>query len=162
MRTTPVTCLLAIVLAVLFLPVQAAKENFDRSKPHLSFYARSTGPDLANFDVIRGLGVEIEAVEYQDKGDPVLRKRPGRVKYGDITLRRPYRGTSDVETWALAATRGEVKAHDITITIIDKRSRVVRTYLLYGAFPTRWTVDTAHDGNLTETLQVAVERVELQ
>ena len=162
MRYSAVTLAIALIATLLVAPAQAAKENFDRSKPHLSFYARSTGPDLANFDVIRGLGIEVEAQEYQNGDDPLTRKRPGRVKYGDITLRRMYRGPSDVETWAVDASRGKVSRHDIVITIVDQQAQVVRTYNLYGAFPTAWTVDSSRDGSLTETLTVAVDRIELQ
>lgn len=142
-------------------PVEAAKENFDRSKPHLAVSTKAEGVDLSGFQQLEGFGIEVAVVEYQDPSDPVVRKRPGRVKYGDITLKRGYTGATDVQDWASEAVGGAVQRRDVTIVILEPSASPVRTFVLLDCFPSSWTLETDEDGHLVEKITLAVERVEL-
>lgn len=161
MKQVVISVFTLLVLSFASVHADAAKENFERSKPHLSFFVGSPGLDMRNFDVVVGPGIEVETIEYQDGDDLVLRKRPGRTKYSNITLKRGYRGSSDVEQWAMRATRGRVERQDIVITVIDRKTELSRTYNLLESFPVSWNVSPDEKGQLIETLVFAVGRVEL-
>ena len=141
--------------------VEAAKETFNRSKPHVSFSTKAEGVDMAGFQQLEGMGVEIEVIEYQDGDDPVLRKRPGRVKYGDITLERPYTGATDVQEWANEAARSKAQRRDVTIVMLDPSATTVREFTLIDCFPSSWELATDDKGLVIEKIELAVERVEM-
>ena len=46
-----------------------------------------------------GIESRVELLEYQQGEDIILRKRPGRVKYGDITLKKGYLATTAFYKW---------------------------------------------------------------
>ena len=141
--------------AALFLPdAQAAKEQFDRSKPHVNVAASSADLDLSGFNQMHGLGVEIESLE-----DPTApeRKRPGRTTYSDITLKRAYKGATDVQEWA---TGGGLPLRDITIHLITRSAKPVARFELIECFPTSWRLDTDDDGDTIESIVLRVNRIE--
>jgi phage tail-like protein len=155
-----ITWLMVLSCALIGLQAQAAKENFDRSKPHLSFAVKAGDLDMAGFRQVDGLGIDIEVIEYQDGEDLILRKRPGRVKYSNITLERAYRGATDIEEWAMEALRGKMSRREISILIVDKAAAVVRSYNLFECFPTSWKLGTNDEGVITERITLAVERLD--
>ncbi|MCB1216110.1 type VI secretion system tube protein Hcp [bacterium] len=90
-----------------------------------------------NFAVLMGGSSYGGSVEYQDGNDLVLRKRPGRVKYGDITLKKGYIVDSSlsflmtmdtgytgdnraVQDWIKATVEGKEWKRSITIKEITK------------------------------------------
>ena len=78
MGKTTLTALLLAVILGWSITAEAAKENFDRSKPHVSVSVKTSGVDMGGFRQMDGFGLQIEVIEYQDGEDRVLRKRPGR------------------------------------------------------------------------------------
>ena len=150
------------VCAVLFLSTaDAAKENFDRSKPHLTISINIDGDDFGSVAGINNLGIETPSEEER-------RKRPGRTKYSNITLKRGYTGSTDLQDWATKATaEGELCkdcTRDITINMISRNGEIVRTFDLIDAFPVSWKIDTesgGKDSTVTETLEIRVNRIDM-
>lgn len=73
------------------VPALPARERSPGSKPHLQPGGRITGQvekSHGAFKNVDGLSVEQEVIEYQDGTDAATRKRPGRTKYNNITLKR--------------------------------------------------------------------------
>ncbi len=159
-RKVFIDLLLAGLIAACCLPAMAAKENFDRSKPHISFIAKSGGINLSGFDQMRGLGVETEATEYVDDSDPVVRKRPGRTKYSNVTLERVYQGATDLEDWANESARGKVQRREISLVMYSRSNDAIRSFNLIDCFPVAWSLETNDDGFMIERLTLSVDRVQ--
>jgi len=130
---------------------------FDRSKPHVSFVVSTTDLDMSGFQQMSGLGIETEVVEHQDPNDLLTRKRPGRVKYGNITLQRAYNGATDVQRWTSEAANGKVQPRTISVEMYDRTAALVRTFTLQDCFPASWKLATDDNGFVVERLALAVD-----
>jgi phage tail-like protein len=148
------------MLGVLSTPAHAAKEKFERTKPHLNVGLSAAGVDLTGFYDMSGLGIDIAVVEVRDGSTSVVRKRPGRTTWSDITLKRGYLGATDVQNWALEALRGDVQRRDITIVILDRDGDAVRRLNLVSCFPTGWELSTNDDNLLVEEVTLTYDRID--
>ena len=77
------------------------------------------------FTECSGLGSENEVVEHKvvdSSGHEAVRKIPGRLKWGDITLKRGITASLDLWTWRDEIVQGNVKAarQNCTITMLDR------------------------------------------
>ena len=114
------------------------------------------------FDEIEGLSGSIEMVEFQDGEDLVLRKRPGRVRFGDITLRRGLLDQSQFYTWWYAARAGKEARRGLGIEFLDERNRIVMRWRMQ-AWPVSWEISArGAKGNFValESFTLAVEDAE--
>ena len=164
-RITLFTGLLAFASVALFqaADAQAAKEKFERTKPHAN--VSTIGPielDLRGFTQLSGLGVEVEVVETEDPSSGVIRKKPGRTTYANITLKRGYFGPTNVEVWATDGLRGEIPLIDFRVDIVTPSAEPVSRIDLFECFPTRWELGTNEKGEVQETLTIACDRIELK
>ena len=128
------------------------------SQPGLAFNVEIDGKDAGHFSAATGIELQVEAVEYQDGDDPVTRKRPGRVKYGDITLKRAYTGDRVLSDWAAGARFGTLQLRKISVEIWDQ-TRGVRLQRIdfLDCFPTSWRLDADSDGDgLGETIRISI------
>ncbi|MBD3649590.1 MAG: phage tail protein [Pseudomonadales bacterium] len=163
MRPNPVLmlCLCLSVTLSISMSAEAAKENFVRSKPHLSVAVSTPDIDLAGFRAISGLGVDVEVAVYESGSGGGARKLPGRTTWSDITLKRGFTGSSDVESWVNEGFLGDLQRRDISLVMHDSAMRIVRTYHLVGAFPVKWRIVTDQDGYLLEEVSLTFDRVEI-
>ena len=119
------------------------------------------------FAVVEIPSAEIEAIEYREGGDrtSAARKLPGRVRYGNVVLRRGISGRLDLWEWFKAVRDGQPARRDVTITLLDEQRQPVQRWLLRGAWPVKYDpTDLNGKGNevLIETLELAVEGIELE
>lgn len=128
-----------------------------------SFRVKIEGFRNAEFAEIDGLSGAIEVVEFQDGDDLVERKRPGRVSFGNITLRRGKLEAKEFYRWWFAASVGKVKRRSVGIQFLDARNRVIMSWKL-EAWPVSWNISAqgAKGGGLValETFVLAVETLE--
>lgn len=103
------------------------------------------GVNAGYFKGVDGLSAEIEVIEFQDGDDYYLRKRPGRAKFSDVTLKKGYIVTQDLQDWWRAARDGNHIRKAITITLFDNSGTEVRRWDLYECWPKAWKVN-AFDG----------------
>lgn len=129
-----------------------------------SFRLELEGSSLGFFKSVDGLGVSIEVVEFREGGDPTPRKLPGRVKIGDVTLKRGYVNQSFLETWiqqVREAAPGFRK--NLTLVVLDGRGTEVARYNLFECWPSSWEIGSS-DGKgsdiMIEEVVIAVERFE--
>jgi phage tail-like protein len=66
---------------------------------HFNFMVEISGVEAGYFKGVDGLSAEIEVIEYQDGDDLFLRKRPGRAKFGDVTLKKGFIVTQELQMW---------------------------------------------------------------
>ncbi len=100
---------------------------------------------LGFFTEVSGIGSEHEVIEHKvvdSQGREVIRKIPGRLKWGDVTLKRGI--TSDLEIWKW---RDEVVAGNLsaarqncTITMLDRTyANEVAVWHFANAWPSKVT-----------------------
>lgn len=110
-----------------------------------------------------GLSVEREVESHKEGGvNGFEHKLPGRLKYGNVTLKRGMTLSHRLWDWFHTNTDDtnnffKVKRCDVTITQLDLTGEPVTQWHLQKAYPVKWKgPDFKSDGN-----QVAIETLEL-
>ena len=165
--------ILSLFASILFFSssLQAASvRTSDNENPvsNYSFRVEIDGVDVGRFSQVYGLSISQEVIEYQNGDDPLLRKRPGRVKYGDITLKRGYVASSVLNDWIETARLGNGNYERKTVSIIledssgptSATSEGIKRWNLFEAFPKSWKLaplDGKGNDVLTEELVIVIE-----
>jgi len=94
------------------------------------------------FTECTGLGSENEVIEHKvvdEKGHEAIRKIPGRLKWGDITLKRGITASLDMWTWRDEIVQGKVKdaRANCTITMLDRKYEAVAKWNVSMAWPSK-------------------------
>jgi phage tail-like protein len=103
----------------------------------------SVGAVTGYFTEVSGLGSESEVVDHKimAKGvkEPVIRKIPGRLKWGDIALKRGITKNMDFYKWRQQVEQGKVDAArlDGTIIMYDQNMNPVASWEFYKAWPSK-------------------------
>ncbi|MCZ2111781.1 MAG: phage tail protein [Dehalococcoidia bacterium] len=113
------------------------------------------------FTEVSGIGSENEVIEQKvmesnGKGQAV-RKIPGRLKWGDITLKRGITAEMDIWKWRKEVEDGNIESarHDGAITMYDSMGTPVAQWTFDRAWPSKVTGPAPKaDGN-----EVSVEEV---
>ncbi len=121
-----------------------------------NFKVEIDGVTVGAFKGAEGLDSETEVIEYQDGDDQVLRKRPGRTKYSNITLKRGYVGTDELWIWRKAVMEGKVQRKSGSIILCNDSGEEVMRYNFFEAWPAKWK-GFSLDGKGAD---VAVEEIE--
>jgi phage tail-like protein len=129
-----------------------------------NFMVEISGVNAGYFKGVDGLSSEIEVIEFQDGDDLFLRKRPGRAKFGDVTLKKGYIVTSDLQDWWRACRDGQYDRRDISIVLNDNAGNEIRRWNLYGCWPKAWKINSLDGkGNdpVTEEITFVVEDAQI-
>jgi len=125
-----------------------------------NFRVEIDGIDAGQFQGVDGLGMELEVIEYQNGDDSILRKRPGRTKFNDVTLKKGYIATTILHDWIDQARLGNgqyerklvsVVLHDNGDPMNDPGGSEIKRWNLYECWPKSWKV-TSLDGKGTDIL----------
>lgn len=113
---------------------------------------------------VSGLTSENEIVEFREGTDDTIRKLPGRIHYGNITLKRGVTGIDELWTWRQAIADGETAdRRSGSIVIYDADGTAVSTWHFERGWPAKWegpSIDAGGTTIATETITLAVERIE--
>jgi phage tail-like protein len=131
-----------------------------------NFAVELDGITRAGFRECSGLENSQNAGEYREGTDRNLsvRKIPGLVTHGNITLSRGVTNDSKLWEWREKALKGSVERHDISITLLDDLGQPKITWNLYECWPTSWTgpsFNATSDEIAVEQLVLSCERVEV-
>jgi phage tail-like protein len=107
------------------------------------------------FKAVDGLEVETEIIEFQDGDDRTLRKRPGRTKFSDVTLKRGIVENRELWDWFEEIQAGKHERKSVSIVLCDDSGDEVMRYDLFEAWPCKWK-GFSLDGKGTD---VAVEEI---
>lgn len=124
------------------------------------------GVELARFTSVSGLGYESEVVTFQDTladGRIVTRKRPGRINFGDITLKRGLSANNDLVEWYQTVVNGEVERKSGSIVIYDQVSSEIGRWNFENAWISKWSasdLDAGSDDVMIEEITIAHEYME--
>jgi phage tail-like protein len=113
-----------------------------REDPLLGFnFAIEVGGAVTGyFTEVSGLGSENEIIEQKvvsDKGVEVVMKIPGRLKWGDITLKRGITASMDMWDWRQLVVDGKVKdsRRNGSIVMLDREAKEVVRWNFVNAWP---------------------------
>jgi phage tail-like protein len=129
---------------------------------NFNFIVEIDGISSSSFSEVEFPSSTIGIVEYREGGDKVSssRKLPGRVHYGNVTLKRGVTQSSDLWDWWNTLRNGTPDRRNGVIVLLDSQLQEVRRWGFTGAWPCRYDVSgLAGRGEETviETLELAVE-----
>jgi phage tail-like protein len=109
-----------------------------------------------------GLGSENEVVEYKasgPKGEQVIKKVPGRLKWNNITLKRGITDSMDMWKWRKLVEEGKMTEarKNGTVTMFNQKGDAVAKWDFVNAWPSKLSGPGANAANN----EVAVEELEL-
>jgi phage tail-like protein len=123
-----------------------ANEEAGREDPLLgfNFAIDVSGVIKGYFTEVSGLGSEHEVVEHKivnEKGIEVVKKIPGRLKWGDITLKRGITSSMDLWDWRKMVEDGKVKEarKNGSIVMYDRELKEAARWDFRNAWPSRIT-----------------------
>ncbi len=129
----------------------------DKAKHEIAMNSiRNMRAVAAELDVaLGGGGGDLDGDGYPDL---LHRKRPGRVKYGNITLKRGFVSGSTLLEWYRQAASGSTERRSGALVLRDKEDETAR-YNLFECWPVAYKL-SFEDGALVEEIELAVERIE--
>lgn len=128
-----------------------------------NFKVEIDGVTQGAFKAVEGLDSETEVIEYQDGSDLILRKRPGRTKYSNITFKRGYISTDEFWLWRKAVMDGKLTRKSGSIILCNDNGEEVMRYNFFEAWPCKWkgfSLDGKGTDVAVEELEMVVERWE--
>lgn len=110
-----------------------------------------------------GLEVEVEVIETNDGDDLIVRKRPGRVHYANLVLKRGYTDNTELWQWTKAVIDGTVERKSGSVILLDDAGNEISRYNFFEAWPCRWRgfeFNRNGVGTSVEELEIALEKIE--
>jgi phage tail-like protein len=128
----------------------------------------NTGPESSFSEVIIP-GISIDVIEYRTGGDKEngVRKLPGLVKNGDVTLKRGIIGSLNLYDWINDVRNGDANARrTVTIQLLSEDlTTVAVTWKLLRAWPVKYTGPQLNGKGTDvamEEIVLAYERLEME
>lgn len=84
-----------------------------------NFKIEINGVTEAHFTECSGLGFKMDVIEYREAGNrQVVRKMPGQVRYGDVTLRYGLTDSKQFWDWLMKVAQGKVERRNVSIIML--------------------------------------------
>ena len=120
------------------------------------------GEVVGAFRECTGLGSENEIVEYKasgEKGEFVVKKVPGRMKWNNITLKRGIADAMDMWKWRKYVEEWKVTEarKNGSVVMFDTKGTEIARWNFVNAWPSKLTGPAANAGNN----EVAIEELEI-
>ena len=126
------------------------------------------GPE-AGFQECSEIGMSIDVIEYRNGNDKAnnVRKLPGLVRAGDVTLKRGIIGSLDLYKWVDQIRNGDPGGRRNVLIHLqsEDHTQIVLTWKLFGAFPVKHTsgpLNAKGTDVAMEELTLAYERLEME
>jgi phage tail-like protein len=118
---------------------------------------------VGTFTAVEGLEVSVDVVSYADGSDLIGRKRPGRIHYGNIVLKRGFIHTDELWNWFKAVIDGKIERKAGSVIVCGDDGSEIMRYNFFEGWPCRWknfSLDASFSRTLVEELEIAVEKIE--
>lgn len=100
-----------------------------------------SGAVVGYFTEVSGLGSETEVIEHKivKDGKEIVRKIPGRLKWGDITLKRGITASMDIWDWRKQVEDGDVASarKNGSIYMLDQEANEVARWNFEAGWPSK-------------------------
>ncbi len=122
------------------------------------------GVTEGHFTACSGLGIKVHAIPYREGGTRgVIHQLPGRVAYGDVTLRYGLTDSRSLWDWLMSAVSGKVVRKNASVLLManDGVTEVMRWELI-DAWPSEWRgapLDTLAQEVAIESLTLVFEEL---
>lgn len=129
----------------------------------VGFALEFDGVKTAFFRSLSGLSSENEVIEFKSGDGGPVRKIPGRLKYGDIVLKRGITSNLDLWDWRKSVEDGKVETarKDGAIVMVSVRGRKeLARWNFYEGWPARISAELLEPG-ATDSTGMAIERIEI-
>jgi phage tail-like protein len=130
-----------------------------------NFKLEIQGLSEGHFTECSGLGIKVQAIKYREGGtNQVVHRLPGRVEYGDITLRYGLTSSRQLWDWFVSAIRGKVERKNVSVVLMDSDGATeVLRWNLVAAWPSEWRgamLDALSQEAAIESLTLVFETLE--
>ena len=136
----------------------------EREDPLIGFHfgVDISGVITGYFTECSGLGSEHEVIEQKvvtEKGQEVVIKQPGRLKWENITLKRGLTSSMDIWAWRKQVEDGKVKdaRKDGSIVMYDQNLKEVARWNFTGA----WPVKVSGPSPKADSNEIGIEELEV-
>ncbi len=141
---------------------QRTKHNGDYLPAH-NFKLEIDGVIVGGFKEISGLETEVEIIEYKDGDNPTTRKRPGKVKYKNIIMKRGQISDDSITKWFKNVIEGKTERKSGSIIVLDREGKEIMRHNFFEAWPCRHKMpdhNSQSDTHIVEEIEFVVERVD--
>ncbi len=161
-RTLLAVCCVSLFVVPANLVAQTRKEPLTT----FLFSLKIPNTSEAFFRSLAGLSSESEVVEYKSgsETDPV-QKIPGRLKYGNITLKRGITTDTSMAISRKLVEDGQIQQarRNGSLILLDKSNTELARWSLINAWPSKLTIDLDEEtGDPVEVVVLAVEVIRRQ
>lgn len=138
----------------------------DNPYANFNFVVIVDGVDEIGFAQVELPAAEIETIDYREGSDraSAARKLPGRVRYGNLVLRRGVSGRLELWQWFDAVRNGQLDRRNVTVTLLDEARNPVQQWRFRDAWPVKFeTSDLNAKGNevVIELLELACDSIDV-
>lgn len=130
---------------------------------NFNFRVELEGLSVGRFTSVEGMGSETEVIEYGGTVDQIVRKRPGRSKYTDITLKRGWMSSNELWDWRMAVCAGHVKRRSGSIIVCADDGSEICRFNFFEGWPTKavgFELDGKGNSTNIEEYVITIERLE--
>jgi phage tail-like protein len=132
-----------------------------------SFHVEIDGVTIAQFKEVSGLSTEIQVIEHRENkvgGIPVIKKLPGALKWGDVSLKRGRTTDSSLWQWIKQVQDGDIDGarKNGSIVLFDYTRGEIARFNLVNAWPSKVSLGSLQAGGndvLVEECTIAHEGV---
>ncbi len=119
----------------------------------------SGGLDVAEFSECSGLELTVKFDEVREGGqNEYVHRLPGRVEYGNLTLKRGYVKSDEFFKWCLTVfNRKKIQRQQVTLALVDQAGKQVMAWTFLDAYPVKWSGPSFKAGDNA----IAIESMEL-
>ena len=121
------------------------------------FRVEVEGLPIGLFQEVKLPTVEVAVIEYNYGESKSPQKRPGHVKYGNITLKRGYNLDRTLAQWVEAVAAGKPERKSMSFIQLDEEGNETMRWNAYRCWPSKWN-GPGMEGSKDE---IAVEEVEI-
>lgn len=123
------------------------------------FRVRIDGLEVAEFSECSGLEMTVKFEEVREGGqNEFVHRLPGRVEYGNLTLRRGYAKSNQFFTWCLTVfNRRKIQRKKVVVALVAQDGKQVMEWTFLDAYPVKWSGPAFKAGENA----IAIESLEL-
>lgn len=123
----------------------------------IGFLVQAGFDKIGLFQECSGLTVEYDVYTHEEGGESgFVHKLRGRAKHPNLVLKRGVTHEKNLSDWFFEC-KDQAKRRDVTIVLLGRDQKPIRTWTFAAAFPVKWTGPTFNAGQAN----AAIEQLEL-
>jgi phage tail-like protein len=123
----------------------------------IGFLVKAGFDKIGLFQECSGLSVEYDVYTHEEGGESgFVHKLRGRAKHPNLVLKRGVTHQKNLSDWFFEC-KDQTKRREISIDLLGRDQKPIRTWAFDGAFPVKWTGPTFNAGQGS----AAIEQLEI-